>query len=374
VHYPVLTDWTEVISMHFSRFRRLTLLVAGLACLPAPAGALISVGSLDLSERVDTVVVEDGLAYVRTLFGLLIVDVSNPEAPVEIGAFEYHSYSGIFVRDMEVAGELAFLAVDEPSIDHYSPASGSLRIIDVSDPTAPVEIGTFEASQSARGIAVVEGLAYLTAWNLPVIFPFPYPFPEIEPSDLHVIDVSNPAAPFQVGNIKIPDPVSKIEVLGNSAYILDAHGFRVIDVSDPTAPVEIGEATIGGLAYALTIVDSLTYVGGRAGFGGGLTIFDVSDPTAPTEVGYAELPDPLIDIAIEGETAYAAAADAGLQAIDISDPTAPVALGRLNPPEGGTPSLAVADVCSARPIPMPACISSTSRFRRRPSKSGPPQR
>jgi hypothetical protein len=338
--------------MHLSRLRKFALLVAGLACLPAPAGALITVGSLDLSNPGTAIVVEDGLAYVGIygvlgfgIGGLVIADVSDPSAPVEIGAIEYASYSrSITIRDLVVEGGFAYLAIEKTPVYPADPRTGSLWIVDVSDPTAPVEIGAFEVPLATRGIAVVDNLAYLTVLAyLP--FPVPFPPPEIEPSGMRVIDVANPSAPVQVGSIELSGSPNDIEVVGDLAYIADyLAGLRTIDVSDPTAPVGIDLAASYGRPFSLTVVDGLAYLANPGSHGrGGLSVFDLSDPRAPIEIGVLQLPYGASDVAVEGGLAYVAAADLGLQAIDVSNPEAPVALGRLATPYRDAATLAVAD-------------------------------
>jgi hypothetical protein len=281
--------------MHLSRLRRFAFLIAGLACLPAPAGALITVGSLELPSLGTTVVAKDGLAYVGIgrgydFSGLVIADVSNPSAPVEIGAIEYPSNPWMTVRDMVVEDGLAYLAVEKAATgpDPSFQPTGSLWIVDVSDPTVPVEIGAFEVSNAPRGIAVVDNLAYLTVFTYPPRPPFPPPLPEPDPTGLRVIDVANPSAPAQVGSIELSGAPYEIEVVGDLVYIADfiLGGLRTIDVSDPTAPVEIDLAESSGRPTNLTIVDGLAYVTNRDFVSGGLSVFDLSDPRAPIEIGY----------------------------------------------------------------------------------------
>jgi hypothetical protein len=327
--------------MYLSRLRRFAFLAAGLALLPAPAGALITVGSLDLPSPGTEVVVEDDLAYVGIsgyfgLAGLLIADIANPNAPVEIGAIKYGSYSRtITVQDVLVEGGLAYLAVEESAV-YPSRPTGSLWIVDISDPTAPVEIGAFEVSLAPRGIAVVDNLAYLTV----DAFPLPLPGPT---SGMCVIDIANPSAPVQVGNIEFFGAPSGIEVVGDLAYIADTASLRTVDVSDATAPVEIDLAASSGRLNSLTIVDGLAYatISGPGPNRGGLSLFDLSDPRAPIEIGFLHLLYGVRDVAVEGETAYVAAHQGGLQAIDVSHPEAPAALGRLATPYGAAAALAV---------------------------------
>jgi hypothetical protein len=303
--------------------------------LPAPAGALITVGSLEIPQAGTAVVVKDGLAYVGTYSGLVIADVSNSDAPVEIGAIEYWPNSWYpAVRDVVVEGGFAYLAVDERAVYPHDEPTGSLRVVDVSDPTAPVEISAFEVSHAARGLAVVNNLAYLTvAASLPPRVG-PPPYPDVEPAGMLVIDVADPSAPFQVGNTEFFGHPWEVEVVGDLAYISDFAGLRTVDVSDPTAPVEIDLATVPNWQHSLTIVDGLAYVtSDDPSRYGGLSVFDLSDPRAPNEIGFLQL-DGALEVAVEGETAYVTAYRSGLQAIDVSDPEAPIALGTLATPYG----------------------------------------
>jgi hypothetical protein len=66
---------------------------------------------------------------------------------------------------------------------------------------------------------------------------------------LRVIDVSNPAAPVEVGSIDTPDLACDVSVVGGLTYVADGtSGLRVVDVSDPAAPVEVGSIDTPGNA------------------------------------------------------------------------------------------------------------------------------
>ncbi len=85
--------------------------------------------------------------------GLRVIDVSNPAAPVEIGALDTPDCA----YDVEVVGDLAYVADSRIS---------GLRVIDVSNPAAPVEIGALDTPESsARDVEVVGGLAYVADWT-----------------------------------------------------------------------------------------------------------------------------------------------------------------------------------------------------------------
>ena len=118
----------------------LAVFVAVLNLFPGAATALISVGALETPGSAHDVEVVGGLAYVADGgSGLRIIDVSNPQAPVELGAIETSENA----RDVEVVGHLAYVADvgRRPSPPNPIGVPGSLRIIDVSKPAAPVEPG-----------------------------------------------------------------------------------------------------------------------------------------------------------------------------------------------------------------------------------------
>jgi len=65
---------------------------------------------------------------------------------------------------------------------------------------------------------------------------------------LRVIDVSTPSAPVEVGSIGTPEATG-VAVVGGYAYVV-GDGLRVIDVSTPSAPTYAGSVDAAGLAVA----------------------------------------------------------------------------------------------------------------------------
>jgi hypothetical protein len=58
---------------------------------------------------------------------------------------------------------------------------------------------------------------------------------------LRVIDISNPTNPVEIGSYDTPGEAFGVYVSGNFAYVADRDsGLRVIDISNPKNPVEIG--------------------------------------------------------------------------------------------------------------------------------------
>ncbi len=57
---------------------------------------------------------------------------------------------------------------------------------------------------------------------------------------LRVVDVSNPAQPREVGFYDTPGWAEGVAVSGAYAYVADGDGLRVVDVSNPAQPREVG--------------------------------------------------------------------------------------------------------------------------------------
>ncbi len=98
--------------------------------------------------------------YAVEPFTLYIVDVTNPAAPVLRSTLTFASSP--FVHDVEVIGSYAYLSMEE------SADVNSLIVVDVSSPTAPVEVRRV-GSNGRRGyrVAKAPNLAglYTLAWN-----------------------------------------------------------------------------------------------------------------------------------------------------------------------------------------------------------------
>lgn len=242
--------------------------------------------------------------------GLRVVDVSDPTAPAEVGVYDTPGYA----HDVYVADSYAYVA-----------DVASLRVMDVSNPTAPQQVGFYDLPRGdsfrmgAYGIYVAGAYAYVAAgWD-----------------GLRVVDVSDPTAPHEV-SFHPPGSARDVWVAGAYAYVAAGEfGLRVMDVSDPTAPQEVGRYDSSDDSfdiYDVYVVGTYAYVAYNAGIEGGLRVVDVADPTVPLEVGAYDTPWGADGIYVAGNYAYIAADDYGLRVVDVSDPAAPVEVGYYETP------------------------------------------
>ena len=294
-------------------------LLSAIILTPISARALVFAGDLPIQSAEDIEIV-DGLAYVvsRHLPGsgiptLRILDLSDPSTPVEIGSLD----TSVGAQDVEVVGGLAYITDNA--------IAGSLRIIDVSDPTAPVEIGTFASEFEPIDVEVVGNFAYLADQLF-------LPRAGCEflcGSAFRVIDVSNPAAPVQVSERFLP-LTNGIEAGEGVVYIL-GRDLEVVNVSNPEMPVTVGvvpSTFVHDIALVEEHVYTISSVIKRDPLTGeryGLEVLNVMDPTSAFSVGRELATGKSIEV-IGG---FAYIGEPGLKVVDVSDPAAPTRRGSI---------------------------------------------
>ncbi|MHB1034187.1 MAG: Ig-like domain-containing protein [Pirellulales bacterium] len=251
------------------------------------------------TSLVCSVAVSGTVAYVTDAqTGLRIIDVSNPSAPWERG--EYHT-SG-HARGVDISGTRAYVADQD----------AGLVIIDVTNPAAPVQVGVYDTSGDAEGVAVSGTRAYVADAY----------------AGLVIIDVTDPAAPVRLGGYDTSGYARGVAVSGTRAYVADGGaGLQILDVTNPAAPVRLGSYDTGGSAYGVTVSGTRAYVADREA---GLQILDVTNPAAPVRLGGYVTLQSAYDVAVSGTLAFVADGARGLVILDVSNPAIPVRLGEYD--------------------------------------------
>ena len=90
----------------------------------------------------------------------------------------------------------------------------------------------------------------------------------MERAVLRIIDISNPENPEDVGEYNTDGTATSVTVAGNFAYVSDnASGLIVLDISNPENPIEMASYDTPGTAYDVRAVGDLAFVAdGEAGF------------------------------------------------------------------------------------------------------------
>ena len=144
---------------------------------------------------------------------------------------------------------------------NFEEPDGSLLIIDVSNPAAPFEAARYDypALYSVNSVYVYGNHAFLST-----------------PSHFEIIDVSNPAAPFAKGFFE--HGTQDAFVFGHYAYVARDLGLQIIDVSCPETPYGKGFHISSGSPEGACVSDGYAYVADEVL---DLQIINVIEPQAP---------------------------------------------------------------------------------------------
>jgi photosystem II stability/assembly factor-like uncharacterized protein len=228
---------------------------------------------------------------------LKILEMSDPQNPYEIGS--YDAYEGI-LRDVDVSGDHAYLTT------FRSNAESHLRSLDLSNLPDITEIGTMQNPNFMYRVSASGNLAYVNTEN----------------RELKAIDISDPSYPHEVGVLENFENIYDFEVSGDYAFIADNYGgLKVVDIATPSNPVHISTWQIEPRAVRLAISGNYAYV---TAAWGGVKIIDISDPMNPWEVGAYQVQDfRAFEVAVCGNYVYVEDIDYNVRIIDVSDPRNP---------------------------------------------------
>ena len=204
-------------------------------------------------------------------------------------------------QDVAISGKTAYLA----------DGAGGLRIINVTTPTAPSQLGQF-ATTNAQGVSVLSGYAYVAD----------------SVGGLRVISVSNAAAPVQRWRVLTSNALG-VHALGNHAFVADATGgLRVIALTTIGASTELVSYTSRNTGNINDNPNQVYVSGNYAYLSSGLTgikIFNIANPAAPVHVGTISTAGgaEVVNVVVQGDRLYAAQKSYGAAVYDISNPASP---------------------------------------------------
>ena len=159
--------------------------------------------------------IRDTYAYVPANGKLSVWDVSHPNAPVKKGSCQLPTEA----QDIAVARDTAYIAA----------GCDGLVVVDVADPRRPAQLAARDTPDWATSVALSGTHCFLA-----------------DGSTLRILDLSQPSAPMEVAVFE-PEAgmIEDIAILGSYLYATDRYyGLRVIGISDPLNPVEAGGVAI----------------------------------------------------------------------------------------------------------------------------------
>ncbi len=292
------------------RMRGLTILD-----VTSPAN-IFEIGWFDAPLRVGWgIIIQNQLAYLLdNRRGVWIMDLDRQ-------TFPYISSAPLSVIEFPVRAENFHL---DQGYLYVATRNGGVRIVDVTDSTAPVEIGSAGGSDQyyavfARGSTLYAGNGSLFR--------------------LEIWDVTTPSTPALLGFLDlignfVYEVVRDITVIGNLAYVLTNNtALYVVDVSDPSSPVILGsyDPGIPGNPSRLSIEGTHAYVGDWTE----LLVLDISVPSNPVELSRYSTGWNITGVQAQGPYVYVAH-DLRLHVLDVSNPSSPLLVGSYDLPSGAT--------------------------------------
>jgi hypothetical protein len=299
----------------------------------------------DFSAEVDHPAAANPVEMVgRWPFGATNAVAVDPTRPYVYEA----SGAGIYVLQKQPLGpplkiaELRLPAVvqglfyDSAHFRLYAGTRGAgMRIVDVSNAAAPGEIGAAATPTWVEAVWVKGNFAYAAAYS----------------SGLGIFDVSNPASPTLIQTVPTPTGVTLdvqvVDLGGWGTYAFLAEGFggvRVIDVMIPGSASEVSAYTQTGIyAMGVAVVYPYAFV---ADASTGLRIINISNPLANplpqtsfcAITGYAQK----VVIPVMMGHAYVACGNGGLAVIDLSNINNPQVVSTWPLPAGSARDLDLA--------------------------------
>jgi len=276
--------------------------------------------------------------------GLRMIDVSNPDAPTDLGRAPNVQYplsvavsgnlvlAGNALNSIAVCsfsgGTMTFLGAtyDLPSGGYnltvagsraYVPGGAGFSIVDISTPTSPSLSGSLSSLSGNYGSTALAGnLAYVFVGH-----------------GYKAFNVTNPALPVLVGQyVGMPGGAGQILPANGIAYI---NGFgtetRILNVANPAAPIllnTIPVTTIYGMKMALS-GNVLFIAGDDTSNNGKFIAFDVSTPSSPIQRGQVSFTSAAVSVAVNGSKAVVGLNSRELKVLDVSNVNAPVVRGSL---------------------------------------------
>jgi len=260
---------------------------------------------------------QDTLLYFVSQDTFWVYSVANPEDPYSLG----------FCRDS------GYVATSAGSTVVLIQPHDVLGFVDVTDPSAPVQVGTWPGwarSAAARGSLCC---AAFTDVSQP------------ERTWLLTLDIADPANPRQLGRVD--------SVCGHDIFLVDSLAFvsgrndaygemRIVDISDSTNPRRLGTCGVWndnwGVWANLDMQKALI-----ATEPSGLALVDIADANAPFVDSCILTADQAVDIWMDGDRAYVANHRAGMRVLDVSDPMRPAEVGGFDSLHGVIEAVAARD-------------------------------
>jgi hypothetical protein len=207
--------------------------------------------------------------------------------------------------DISVAGQLACVACFR----------SDAVLFDISNPSAPRELGRYTAPGQIRSVVNAESLAYVPAYA------------HTQDTVLQAVDISDPSKPVMVGAAGGWEDARAMVLRDSLLYCAEAYKFEVFSIANPRQPVWIGNCNLQEASADVVVRDTLAYVANLPS-----SIVSVVNPSQPVVVG--TIASEAGGIAVYDTFAYLAVNYGGLKVWSIANPYTPYRIDTIPYPRG----------------------------------------
>jgi hypothetical protein len=205
--------------------------------------ALATVGQV--GGAVYAVAADGSYAYAGIGPRLVAIDVSDPLHPLEVGRTEPSPW---LVQGVAVADGYAYAVGSESA--HFA-GDGGMRIVAISDPTTPREVGVLatdwpHAPAWPEGVVAKDGYVYVALAN----------------AGLRVVDASDPRQPREVAQYQPGGAVWSVATAGDvlAAAVCgsapdEPRGLFLLDIADAGQPRELARLSMQDCPSAVALAD-----------------------------------------------------------------------------------------------------------------------
>jgi hypothetical protein len=228
--------------------------------------------------------------------GLHVYDTRNTSQPVR----DTGLLGADMAVDVEVDGGRAYVA-------GYK---SGLHILDVSVPSLPTSLGSYDSGGTVRSATAKDSFAYVS-----------WPWPR-----MITVDVTDPHHPLRAAGCDGMFAYPEDMVIRDSfVYCAEMNRFQIINVARPREPVLVGSCVTGTYAGDLEVPETLAYISGSP-----LKIINVARPDSPQVVGNWSRGVSGFDVV--DTILYAVGQDAQFWSLSVADPTSPRPLDSVTLP------------------------------------------
>ncbi|MHA1531352.1 MAG: hypothetical protein ACTSR6_05065, partial [Candidatus Heimdallarchaeota archaeon] len=264
--------------------------------------------------------------------GLEIINFTNVHNPTKIG--EYNGLTNVV--DVVVENNTAFLCSDD-----------GIAILDVSDPTSPIELDVYTSDGDCTDIAINDNLAIITDYykgiklldisNLndiqllskffdnglakKLVIEDDLVFVVDGPAGLEIFNISNPDKLDKIGQYNEPPLVSTDVIIQNDIAVLsaDKDGVIFLNISDLTNPVVINTYDDGNSVQTAFIKNDLVFLGTQ---NKSLIVLNISDIDTISVAGSYDFATEfayVFDLILDNDVLIVASYYEGVTLLNVSD-------------------------------------------------------